>query len=199
MFPALSNAMAEPEVAAAMAEEDADEASSGVDGWKGIPLAEQVSFSEAWDNWVQLSKTIEWFVEFPELQKKKDDDGELLLQSVEDMDPIDDMLTLDMLPMYARLMKDKDAFESYGFLPHLAMCYVGGNLASSFCERVNSAAKAIMTHDRTVLEHEHLEMLTVLRINRDFIYHCRHHHSEWFLEWLEEQKKALYEPENNTA
>ena len=52
-------------------------------------------------------------------------------------------------------------------------------------------------HDRTVLEDEHLEMLTVLRINRDFIYHCRHHHPKWFLEWFEEQKKAMYDPENN--
>ena len=62
--------------------------------------------------------------------------------------------------------------------PHGALAYIGANLASSFCERVNSAAKLIMTHDRTLLSDKHLEMLFFLQMNRDFIYYLKQRASD---------------------
>ena len=79
----------------------------------------------------------------------------------------------------------------FGYLPDLALAYIGANLASSFCERVNSAAKLIITHDRTVLGDRHLEMLCVLRMNKDFIYWMRDKHPEWCTEWFEKTVQKM--------
>jgi hypothetical protein len=60
----------------------------------------------------------------------------------------------------------------FGLLPYMATTCkgsIGACLASSFCERVNSIAKAVMTLDRTLLDGEEMDMLTVLRASKDFI------------------------------
>jgi len=49
-----------------------------------------------------------------------------------------------------------------GFLP-----------ASSFCGRVNSVAKDVMTDAHTLMGREALEKLVVLRINREFMEYMR--------------------------
>jgi hypothetical protein len=56
-----------------------------------------------------------------------------------------------------------------GNIVPMAFAYTGDNMSSSFCERMNSAAKNVMTEGRTLLHAEELEMAVVLRINRDFM------------------------------
>ena len=87
--------------------------------------------------------------------------------------------------------KLREHTATLGVLPDLALAYIGANLASSFCERVNSAAKLIMTHDRTTLGNKHLEMLCVLRMNRDFIAWMREHHDDWCREWYQKTLQKL--------
>ena len=70
-----------------------------------------------------------------------------------------------------------NAASLYGHLPAMAKVTCGNKPASSFCERVNSAAKLIMTDGRTLLPQEELEMCTVLRINRKFMIHMKEHYA----------------------
>ena len=167
-------------------------ATSFVDGLR-LPAARKkdapLAFEEAWKNWVDLSNGgIDWLVKFPELKTKKDEEGNPLINSLEDLDPIRDLLTLDVIPLYHKL---REHTATLGVLPDLALAYIGANLASSFCERVNSAAKLIMTHDRTTLGNKHLEMLCVLRMNRDFIAWMREHHDDWCREWYQKTLQKL--------
>jgi hypothetical protein len=60
----------------------------------------------------------------------------------------------------------------FGLLPYMATTCKGSIracLASSFCERVNSIAKAVMTLDRTLLDGEEMDMLAVLCASKYFI------------------------------
>ena len=61
----------------------------------------------------------------------------------------------------------------FGQLPRMAMRFLGSNLSEAFCEQVIAAANNIMTEGRTLLGEDYLEMLCVLRMNRDFMRHMR--------------------------
>ena len=61
-----------------------------------------------------------------------------------------------------------------GCLPY----QIGSLNAESFCERVISACNLVMTTGNTLLGNEELEMLVLLRINRQFMEHMRIHHPE---------------------
>ena len=78
----------------------------------------------------------------------------------ESIGTINALLTVNVLKnVHKEFIEDPDDcgfFVLYGYLPQLALCYIGANLASSFCECVNSCAKNIMTHDRTMLSDHHL-------------------------------------------
>ena len=62
--------------------------------------------------------------------------------------------------------------KKYGLISRMAAgskgC-IGFLPAASFCERVNSVAKDVMTDAHTLMCDEALEMLVVLRINRKFM------------------------------
>ena len=83
---------------------------------------------------------------------------------------------LNMGPYYSRLINsDKDANE-FGLLPLMAGCcdgQIGALNAESFAERVNSAAKLILTNLNANLNDDDLEKLVVLRMNRDFMIFMR--------------------------
>ncbi len=85
-------------------------------------------------------------------------------------------MPLDIGVFYSRLIIiDKDA-NNFGLLPLMAGCcdgQIGALNAESYSERINSAAKIIMTNQNTRLNDEDLERLTVLRMNRDFIVFMR--------------------------
>ena len=73
-----------------------------------------------------------------------------------------------------------DAFEKFGYLPKMATASkgsIGSFMASSFCERINSAANLILTLGNTLLSDEEIDMLVVLRMNRDFLNFMHLHYS----------------------
>ena len=62
-------------------------------------------------------------------------------------------------------------------------CYVGNNLASGYCERVNSCAKLIMPHGRTLLDDEELEIVCFLCMNLTFIYYMKHQYPDVYFKY----------------
>ena len=72
----------------------------------------------------------------------------------------------------------------------MAFAYTGDNMGSSFCERMNSAAKNVMTEGRTLLSPQELEMMVVLRINRVFMEHMKLNHPELVVEFQEKAAAA---------
>ena len=63
------------------------------------------------------------------------------------------------------------AASAFGMFPRMAMAALGANLSASFPERINSAAKLILTPGRSGLPDLCLERCVILRINKKFIYH----------------------------
>ena len=66
--------------------------------------------------------------------------------------------------------------SKYGHLPYMATTSkgsLGALLASSFCERVNSAANIILTDDNLKLGDDEVSKLTMLRMNRPFLEYMR--------------------------
>ena len=155
----------------------------------GIPIlaitaeaqAPSHNFDMLWDTWLQLSKIMCWKELFPVELKH--------IKTESELDSVDDLMELDVLHgVYERLIEDKTLGGGVGRLPLLALCYIGNNLASSFCERVNSCAKLVMTHDRTVLNDGHLEKVCWLRMNRSFMTYMKVKHQEIAKQW---QKKSI--------
>ena len=69
----------------------------------------------------------------------------------------------------------------FGYLPQMATTSrgsIGAYLASSVCERINSAANQILTKGNTLLSSAEVNMPVVLRMNRRFMVHMREHHPE---------------------
>ena len=65
------------------------------------------------------------------------------------------------------------AASAFGMFPRMAMAALGANLSASFPERINSAAKLILTPGRSGLPDLCLERCVILRINKKFIYHMK--------------------------
>jgi len=124
-------------------------------------------FEDAWENWLLASSHMKWKERFPNDLEK--------VANEESIGTINALLTVNVLKnVYKEFIEDPDDcgfFVLYGYLPQLALCYIDANLASSFCECVNSCAKNSMTHDRTMLSDHHLEMLCYFRMNRDYIHY----------------------------
>ena len=101
---------------------------------------------EAW-----LALNINWLVEFPELKK---------LGKTNDMfDLLHDLLPLDLGPLYKRFCTPLAGGKlMYGLLPFMALAHLGSDLAASYVERVNSAAKDCMPEGSTLLADLPLEM-----------------------------------------
>jgi hypothetical protein len=114
-------------------------------------------------SWLALD--IDWLTEFPELAK--------LNKTNAQFDLLKDLLPLNLSPLYHRLLES----GKYGHLPRLAFARLGCDLASGYVERMNSAAKDVMPKGYTLLSPLVLEMLTLLRVNKDFIMHfeSKHH------------------------
>ena len=53
---------------------------------------------------------------------------------------------------------------------------VGSLLASSYCERVKSASKIIFNDSNSMLSPEEMNMLAVLRMNKEFMDYMREHY-----------------------
>ena len=55
---------------------------------------------------------------------------------------------------------------------------IGALNAESFCERVLRGAGHVLSEGNTLLDNEELEMLVVLRMNRDFMKFMRKHYKK---------------------
>ena len=72
-----------------------------------------------------------------------------------------------------KLKNKRHVAAAFGMFPRMAMAALGANLSASFPERINSAAKLILTPGRSGLPDLCLERCVILRINKKFIYHMK--------------------------
>ena len=125
-------------------------------------------YARSFANWVKFADNIDWRLEFPDELSDKPA-GDLL-------DPIRDLMHLDIGPIYARIEGD---FLTYGHLPRMARssrASIGALPAESYCERCISAGNIIMDKGNTLLPDEDVDILTVLRMNRDLMKYMRKTH-----------------------
>ena len=69
-------------------------------------------------------------------------------------------------------MKELTGNKSPGLVPLMASCskgQIGALNAESFCERVLSQSNLVMTDGNTLLSDEEIEMVVILRVNREFM------------------------------
>ena len=88
-----------------------------------------------------------------------------------------DLVVADLMPLpVGKLYKDWSTTPKFGYLPRMAQAskgQIGALNAESFCERCLSCANAVMTDGNTLLSNEEVEMLTILRMNEQFIDYMR--------------------------
>jgi hypothetical protein len=92
-----------------------------------------------------------------------------------------DLMDADLGRVLSILKQQDPDASNYGFLPYMdihSRGSVGSLLASSYAERVNSAAKLILTKGNTLLAEEDINMCTVLRMNRSFMEFMRKYHPD---------------------
>ena len=90
--------------------------------------------------------------------------------------PSPDIMMLMYFPIalfMSKLMAENKGSRPYGWLPEMALTFIGQLMASSYVERVNSAAKLILNKKNLKLKDETLDKLTVLRMNREFMVQMR--------------------------
>jgi hypothetical protein len=91
----------------------------------------------------------------------------------------DDVVDLWYLPMghiLKQFITEDPDRKKYGHLPYMATgskASIGALLASSFCERINSAANIVLHDGNLKLGEEEINKMTVLRMNRTFMQHMR--------------------------
>jgi hypothetical protein len=170
-----------------------------------MSLAEQLEaeFSQVWHTWMKEVK-VPWPLLFPEAPQAVQQGDET------DLENLEDWLTLDMRRVFmwlsgnSQCITHKEATGStpahkvtaagfkgkLGYIVAMAFAFTGDNLGSSFCERINSDAKNVMTEGRTLLDPTELEMVVVLRINRDFMEYMKLKHPQLVTEFQEKAAVA---------
>ena len=120
-------------------------------------------FDQVIPKWLALN--VDWLVDFPKLSELGKPNTKL--------DLLSDLMQLDMGPLYEKFCTPLQGLQGewlqYGLLPFMALANLGSDLAASYVERVNSAAKDVMPDGSTLLDDLPLEMFTILRMNVDFI------------------------------
>ena len=87
--------------------------------------------------------------------------------------------------VYKKLESSDLERSKYGLIPRMASGskgWISFLPAASFCERVNSVAKAVMTDAHLLMKHDALEMMVVLRMNREFMEFMRKKHNNLSLQ-----------------
>ena len=83
--------------------------------------------------------------------------------------------------LYIKFKKTDAERKIYGFIPLMAACsygQIGALNAESFCERALRCAGHVLNEGNTLLSDEELEMLVILRMNRDFMEFMREKYPE---------------------
>lgn len=123
-------------------------------------------FKKVWDAWRVKMKEVNWSSVDKNIQFKNPQKPGMM-----------ELMQVDIGKLYAAMEQQNDM--PYGYLPLMAGCSVGqlGALnAESFSERVLSCANNVLHCGNTLLSDEEVEMVTVLRMNRDFMDFMRSHY-----------------------
>ena len=102
-----------------------------------------------------------------------------------------DLMPLDIGPLYRKLEIAEGS--PYGYIPLMASAHLGALNAESFCGRVLRAASHVLTEGNSLLHDEELEMLVILRMNREFMRFMRHNHGELIRESSQRFNKTVIE------
>ena len=146
---------------------DDEDVQEGVtdDGEIAPELDDKEVFSEASAALKKWRKhVVNWALEYPNKVSKE-------------CDILGDLMQLDVGPLYLKLEKTKE----FGLIPSMALSSFGqlGALnAESFAERVLSTANDVLTEGNSLLGHEEVEMLVLLRINKKFMKSMREKYSK---------------------
>ena len=145
-------------------DEDSLEDSDDVEevGAEVAALQEAKRVLKAWKKY-----TVDWRALYPELKDKTE------------LDLTEDLMPIDIGKLYTQL----DALDrgQLGWIPVMASSSVGqlGALsAESYCERILSCANNVVVSGNTLLGDAELEMLVVLRMNKEFMQFMREHYAQ---------------------
>ena len=148
-------------------------------------LAPGLEFDACFKRYVKWCSQIDWRKMFPT--------SKLPLE----LDVLDDLRDADLGVVFRAMTKHDGDRTEFGFLPYMAThsrASVGSLLASSFCERINSAANLIVTKGNTLLADKEVDMCTTLRINKNFMSFMREHYADVSLQQF--KMTVLTEHEN---
>jgi len=99
-------------------------------------------------------------------------------------DVVDDLVGLPLGRFYrGKLLNNGtiDKHPTFGYIPLMASRswgQVGSLMAESFCERMLSCANTVLTDGNSLLGHEELERLVILRMNKRFMCYMRRTYPE---------------------
>ena len=82
--------------------------------------------------------------------------------------------------LYKKIMLNDPERKRYGFIPLMASCSrgeLGALNAESFSERMLSCANDVMDEGNTLLSDAEVEMLVLLRMNREFMEYMRENYN----------------------
>ena len=150
----------------AWSEEDEDDAEEEEEDWDEAIANEAMAALRAWKRF-----KVEWLEMFPDLKKKR--------KPGEPLDLIEDLMRLDIGRLYKHVEAVDQGRKLYGWIPLMASCssgQLGALSAESYCERVLSCANNVLVKGNTLLSDEEVEMLVVLRMNREFMQLMRAHY-----------------------
>jgi hypothetical protein len=94
-------------------------------------------------------------------------------------DVIADLLHANMFKVYSDMLRSeslrlkKGLSAKFGYLPMMAVAALGALNAESFCERVLSCVKLVVSDLHVSLKAEEIRMLVMLRMNREFMEYMR--------------------------
>ena len=114
---------------------------------------------------------IDWWKEYRE---------EVLTPRPANLDICKDLMRLNPGKIYKKLELSDPEHQQYGLIPRMAAGSKGCISflpAASFCERVNSVAKDVMTDVHLLMKDDALEKMVVLRNNREFMEYMRKNHN----------------------
>jgi len=115
--------------------------------------------------WIKYARSIDWLNEFRDQLRDSPKAGE-------EVDSADHLLPLNIGKLYIQAHQS----NKYGYLPLMASSskgQLGALIAESYCERVISVGNMISTDRNVVLNDDELEMLVVLKMNKDLIQFMR--------------------------
>ena len=94
-------------------------------------------------------------------------------------DLMDDLLHADMFKVLSDMVRSESLLiqrgkaAKFGYLPMMSVATLGALNAESFCERVLSCVKLVVSDLHVRLKAEEIHMLVMLRMNRNFMEYMR--------------------------